>query len=143
MTRIVTAVILDEQNRLLPVRKTGTLAFMQPGGKPEPGETDLQTLGRELKEELGCEIDTDSARFLGAFRAIAANEPGEWVEALTYEVRLDGTIAAAGEIDAIIWLDPLSPGEVHLAPLTREHILPLAADASIKKTEPGKAGCRT
>ena len=37
--RIVAAVIVDEAGRLLLVRKRGTQAFMQPGGKIAPGET--------------------------------------------------------------------------------------------------------
>jgi hypothetical protein len=30
------------------------------------------------------------------------------------------------EIDAMIWVDPAMPSDLHLAPLTRDHILPLA-----------------
>jgi 8-oxo-dGTP diphosphatase len=41
MIEIVTAVIQDQAGRVLLVRKCGTLAFMQPGGKREEGEDDL------------------------------------------------------------------------------------------------------
>src|SRR6478609_7813601 len=51
------AVILDGDGRLLLVRKAGTTAFMQPGGKPEPGESASETLSRELAEELCLEVD--------------------------------------------------------------------------------------
>jgi len=40
------AVIVDDEGRLLLVRKAGTTAFMQPGGKPEPGESADETLSR-------------------------------------------------------------------------------------------------
>ena len=51
--RIVAAVILDDRGRALLVRKHGARRFIQPGGKPEPGEAPLQALARELDEELG------------------------------------------------------------------------------------------
>lgn len=53
MIRIVAAVILDDRGRALLVRKHGARRFIQPGGKPEPGEAPLQALARELHEELG------------------------------------------------------------------------------------------
>ncbi len=37
--RIVAAVVLDDRNHVLVVRKRDTTAFMQPGGKFEAGES--------------------------------------------------------------------------------------------------------
>src|SRR3546814_20677924 len=45
------AVIVDTEDRLLLVRKHGTTAFMQPGGKPEHGESPSETLGRDQAED--------------------------------------------------------------------------------------------
>ena len=49
---IVTTVILDAAGRVLVVRKRGSHAFLQPGGRREAGEDALRTLARELREEL-------------------------------------------------------------------------------------------
>ena len=43
--RIAAALLIDPQGRTLLVRKRGTGAFMQPGGKIDAGETPVQ-IGR-------------------------------------------------------------------------------------------------
>jgi 8-oxo-dGTP diphosphatase len=110
--RIVAALIRDEAGRVLLVRKRGTSAFMQPGGKRDPGEDDVTALAREIDEELGCVVVRESVR-------------DRQVHAAVYTVDVEGCVAAQAEIDEIAWIDPASPGEIHLAPLTRDHVLPL------------------
>ena len=122
---IAAAVIRDAEGRVLLVRKRGTTAFMQPGGKIEPGEDPLFALARELKEELGCGLRFPSARYLGEFAAPAANEAGQVVVAKLYNVAVDGTVTPAAEIDEVAWVDPRAPGDCILAPLTRDAVLPL------------------
>jgi len=125
--KVVAALIRDDAGRVLLVRKRGTLAFMQPGGKIDPGEDDITALSREISEELGCSLVQASVRPLGAFDAIAANEPGFRVQANLYRVDVTGSITPSQEIDEAIWIDPSSPPEIDLAPLTRDHVLPLAS----------------
>jgi 8-oxo-dGTP diphosphatase len=123
--RIVAALVIDKGQVLL-VRKAGTAAFMQPGGKVEAGEHCLAALQRELLEELGCAFDPTSADDLGCFLAPAANEPGRLVEAQVFRVTLIGQASPQAEIAELIWVDPSAPGRIPLAPLTRDHVLPLA-----------------
>jgi 8-oxo-dGTP pyrophosphatase MutT (NUDIX family) len=125
--RIVAALIFDGEGRVLLVRKRGTCAFMQPGGKFRESEAHLEALDRELEEELCCSVESGSAVFLGTFTAPAANEPDCFVEAALYRVRLFGTAQNAAEIEEILWLDPREPHAVELAPLTRDSVLPIAA----------------
>ena len=122
--QIVAAVIVGAEGRVLLVRKRGTDAFMLPGGKRVPGEDTLKALERELGEELGCGM-APGARPLGSFRAEAANEPGAIVEAELFAVETVGGIAPAAEIDEALWHDPDSTPAFRLAPLAREHVLPL------------------
>lgn len=124
--RIVAALIRDEAGRVLLVRKRGTSAFMQPGGKRDPGEDDATVLARELDEELGCRVLPDSIVPLGVFDCIAANEPGRQVNAAVYSVDVTGAIVPRAEIEEIAWIDPTRAHELTLAPLTRDHVLPLA-----------------
>jgi 8-oxo-dGTP diphosphatase len=125
--KIVAALIHDETGRVLLVRKRGTRAFMQPGGKRDAGEDDVAALCREIAEELGCGVVPASIRPLGEFNAVAANEPGFRVQASLYGVDVTGGITPNQEIDETIWIDPAAPPDIDLAPLTRDHVLPLAA----------------
>jgi 8-oxo-dGTP diphosphatase len=123
---VVAAHIRDEAGRVLLVRKRGTAAFMQPGGKRDAGESDLAALAREIVEELGCCVDQRSARALGVFECASANEPGFNVHATVYAVDVAGEISARAEIEEAIWVDPRALPDLPLAPLTRDHVLPLA-----------------
>jgi 8-oxo-dGTP diphosphatase len=124
---VVAALIHDDAGRMLVVRKRGTEAFMQPGGKRDAGEDDLTALEREISEELGCRMVPGSACALGQFNSVAANEPGWQVQANVYAVKVDGAIAPQAEIAEALWIDPSAPEAIVLAPLTRDHVLPLAS----------------
>jgi 8-oxo-dGTP diphosphatase len=123
--RIVAAVVLDDRGHVLVVRKRGTSSFMQPGGKIEPGEQPLEALVREVREELGTGVDGSTARALGRYTAVAANEPGHVVDAELFLVELDGEPQAASEIDEMAWIDPYAPVGVELAPLTADTVFAL------------------
>ena len=125
--KVVAALIRDDAGRVLLVRKRGTAAFMQPGGKRDLGEDDIAALSREILEELGCGVVGASVRPLGEFDAIAANEPGFRVQACLYGIDVTGDITPSREIDETIWVDPSAPPDIPLAPLTRDHVLPLAS----------------
>jgi 8-oxo-dGTP diphosphatase len=123
---VVAALVRDDSGRVLLVRKHGTAAFMQPGGKRDAGESDVAALSRELTEELGCRVIENSACSLGVFECVAANEPGFRVRAAVYAVDIEGAIEPKAEIEEMVWVDPHALPDLHFAPLTRDHVLPLA-----------------
>jgi 8-oxo-dGTP diphosphatase len=125
---VVAALIRDHDGRVLLVRKRGTAAFMQPGGKRDAGENDVAALSREIVEELGCCVRENSAQPLGVFDCVAANEPGFQVRAAVYAVEIEGTVKPQAEIDQVVWVDPRALPDLPFAPLTRDHVLPLAKE---------------
>jgi 8-oxo-dGTP diphosphatase len=124
---IAAALVMRADGRTLLVRKRGTTAFMQPGGKIDQGEDARQALARELFEELALRIDPELPVHLGRHSAPAANEAGHVVVAQLFRLNTDADIAPQAEIEEIRWVDPAAAGDLELAPLTRDHVLPLAA----------------
>jgi len=127
--RIAAALLIDPQGRTLLVRKRGTVAFMQPGGKIDAGESPVEALVRELHEELGLRIDPAQAIHLGQFSAPAANEPGYLVQAELFRVDSAEAVTPAAEIEEVVWLAANQAPALELAPLTRDLILPLYRQA--------------
>ena len=125
LIHVSAAVITDDDGRLLLVRKAGTTAFMQPGGKPEPGETPAETLARELAEEVGLHVEPDALEPLGSFTATAANEPGFAVVADVFRVDIgDQQPVPDAEIAELRWITAGTASGIEIAPLAREFFLP-------------------
>ncbi|HEY0627598.1 MAG TPA: NUDIX domain-containing protein [Allosphingosinicella sp.] len=123
--RIAAALIEDGEGRLLLVRKQGTGAFMQAGGKIEADEAPHDALCRELEEELGVALSAGEGIPLGTFTAQAANEPGHLVSAEIFRVSMSGTVVPAAELAEARWVTLAEARELTLAPLTRDKVLPL------------------
>lgn len=119
----------DGAGRLLLVRKRGTTAFMQPGGKPEPGEAPDTALVREVAEELGLAVAVERLQPLGVFEAVAANEPDHLVVGHAFALPLTraevDAVAPAAEIAEAVWVTTADARALPLAPLTAQHLLAL------------------
>ncbi|KAA9153867.1 NUDIX domain-containing protein [Amycolatopsis acidicola] len=94
-----------EQGSILSTRSHGKDAFYLPGGKREPGESDVETLVREIDEELGVAIEASSAQRFGTFEAQAHGRgDGVLVRMTCYTADYHGTPVARSEIAELRWL---------------------------------------
>ncbi|MGW5721542.1 NUDIX hydrolase [Amycolatopsis sp. NPDC003865] len=91
--------------RVLAARSRGKDKFYLPGGKREPGETDAETLVREIREELDVAIDEKSIAPAGTFKGQAHGKAeGTIVRTSAYTAEYAGTLKASSEIEEIAWL---------------------------------------
>jgi 8-oxo-dGTP pyrophosphatase MutT (NUDIX family) len=126
LIRIAAALIDDDEGRLLLVRKRGTSAFMQAGGKIGPGESAFEALARELGEELHYTPTEREADFIGTFSCPAANEPDHLLEAHLFHIRANRNFSPGAELEEAVWVSTEAAGRLRLAPFTRDHVLPIA-----------------
>ncbi|MCK2242716.1 MULTISPECIES: NUDIX domain-containing protein [unclassified Crossiella] len=106
MTVIDKIALIDlADGRILSTRSHGKDAYYLPGGKREPGETDVQTLVREIAEELGVAVAADTAVHVGTFEAQAHGQAeGVLVRMTCYSAEYAGTPVASNEIAEVVWL---------------------------------------
>lgn len=99
------ALLYVKDGKILSTRSKGKDKYYLPGGKREEGETDLETLAREIREELSVDIVADTARFYGTFEAQAhGKEEGVLVRMTCYTAEFEGELKADSEIADIVWL---------------------------------------
>ena len=92
--------------KLLQVRtKSQESVFYTLGGKIEKGESDMECLKREVKEEINCEIDEPSLKFLTEFEDIAHGQGGALVNIRMYEGNLIGEPKPSSEVVEINYFD--------------------------------------
>lgn len=119
------AAILDEEGRLLSARRSAPAALAGrwefPGGKVDPGESDVEALHREIEEELGITIELLDR--IGGDWPLA---PGLVLRLWTAQILL-GDPAPLEDHDELRWLEPGNWLEVDWLPADLPIVQALAA----------------
>ncbi|MFG2428449.1 NUDIX domain-containing protein [Streptomyces sp. NPDC048590] len=90
--------------RILCARPRGKDVFYIPGGKREGAEKDVETLVREIEEELTVALDPGTARHVGTYEAGGPGLPeGAVVRMACYTASYEGELAPSSEIEEISW----------------------------------------
>ncbi|MFG2730546.1 NUDIX domain-containing protein [Streptomyces canus] len=118
---VVAAAIVQEGRLLVVSKKAAPYVFYLPGGKPDTGEEALETLVRELDEELG--VEPMNPLFLAEVEAVAALENVP-MRMTVFEAHISRTPRPAAELAHLRWTTGREKDLV-LAPAVRDHVLPL------------------
>ncbi|MEV6312675.1 NUDIX domain-containing protein [Streptomyces sp. NPDC051840] len=90
--------------RILCARPRGKDVFYIPGGKREGAEKDVETLVREIEEELTVALDPGTARHVGTYEAGGPGLPdGAVVRMACYTASYEGELAPSSEIEEMSW----------------------------------------
>ena len=100
------AFIETKSGQILSTKSKGKSKYYIPGGKRELGETDEQTLVREILEELNVLIKKDTIKYVGTFKAQSDGaKEGVIVKMTCYKAKYDGVLKPKSEIEEIKWLN--------------------------------------
>lgn len=131
---LVTAAIIAKDGQVLVTRrppdKRHPLEWEFPGGKLEAGETPEQSLQRELREELGIEIEVDSI-----FDAIHYTYDWGSVLILAYNCRWTGGRIKHLEVDDHRWVTPIELEDLPLLRADQPLVQRLKAQAHLLEPE--------
>ncbi|PXY19720.1 NUDIX hydrolase [Prauserella muralis] len=121
--------VLVRDRRLLSVRTEGKSRFYLPGGKREPGESDVAALCREIREELGAELDPLSFSLFAVLDEPADGySDGRRVHMTAYTARHRCELAPAREIAELAWL---TAADAHQCPPAGRRVLALLASEGL------------
>lgn len=98
------AYIYLKDRKVLETRSRGKDTWYIPGGKREAGESDLEALVREIKEELNVDLLPDTVRPYGVFEAQAHGKPeGTVVRMTCYMADFSGEFVPSAEVEELAY----------------------------------------
>ena len=117
--------VLRDERLLLCRKGRDTSKLILPGGRIEAGESDLECLAREVREELG-DVSLETVEYLGTYQDRASFDDPSIVKTLRivlYRGRLRGRPTPSAEIAELVWFSPDSDRR-DLTPILLNRILP-------------------
>ncbi|MGW8328077.1 NUDIX hydrolase [Streptomyces sp. NPDC055897] len=122
----VTAVVRDEDGRLLIIHKTDNDLWALPGGGHDIGESISDTVVREVLEETGITVEIDSV--VGLYtnpEHVLAYDDGEVRQQFSICFRAHptgGVLRTSSESKEVRWVDPADLDDLNIHPSMRLRI---------------------
>ena len=116
------ALLVIKDNKILLQIEKKQDKLLLPGGKPRKGEDYLKCLKREIKEELGAQIEEESIKSLGKFEDVAADA----TSILTVELftgQINTKPKPSSEVKKLVWFGTKNDAD-RLSPVIRNKIMP-------------------
>ena len=123
MIKTINGLVLKDKKLLL---FKENLTWILPGGKPQNGESDIETLSREFKEEAsGAEINI--RKYYGSFMGLSPHS-FKLIESVSYFADLkrpDAILVPSNEINEILFAGYFAVGKLQISDITKKVILNL------------------
>lgn len=110
----------SHSGKLLVARSRGKDLFYIPGGKRDEGESDHDTLCREINEELDVSIIKETIEYASTFEAPADAKEDAVVRIACYYAQIKGSPRPCQEIEELKWV---SLKEKSQCSLITQHIM--------------------
>jgi len=105
------AYIYLKDHKVLETRSHGKDTWYIPGGKRESGESDIQALMREVREELSVTLKPNTIKHYGTFEAQAHGKPeGTFVRMTCYQAEFDGEFRPSAEVEELAYFSYADKG---------------------------------
>lgn len=95
--------VLVRDGRVLVTRNHGVDLFYFPGGKREPGESDAETLAREIDEELRSRVDPATMTHVGTFETRREHDGRPEFRMICYTAEYSGPLLPSREVAESDW----------------------------------------
>lgn len=103
--------------------KNVTADFIMPGGQFTEATVE-ECLKNEIGEELGCEIDLKTLKYIGEYHDVASGRPGRDVLIQLYAAKLIGKPVPSTEVEYIHWIGKTDRNNPNLSPIIKNQIIP-------------------
>ncbi len=118
------ALALIRDNKVLMAKNFYTDKYYIPGGTIEKNETTIETLIREIKEELSVDVIKDSIEYLGTYEDIATTHPDSIVQIRLYLGEVEGELKPDSEVEKLGWFGKDDDWEI-LGSVAKTKIMPV------------------